>query len=32
MATKHTIGWIGLGRMGEQVADRLINSELGSTH
>lgn len=26
MATKHTIGWIGLGRMGEQMADRLIKA------
>ena len=24
--TKHTIGWIGLGRMGEQMADRLIKA------
>lgn len=26
MTTKHTIGWIGLGRMGEQMADRLIKA------
>ena len=26
MATKHKIGWIGLGRMGEQMADRLIKA------
>ena len=24
--SKHTIGWIGLGRMGEQMADRLIKA------
>ena len=26
MATKHTIGWIGLGRMGEEMARRLIKA------
>lgn len=25
-STKHTIGWIGLGRMGEQMADRIIKA------